>query len=142
MGKCFNKRSVEVWFASPFKNLSSSSHGSVSPQGPGPDWAMSDPDTGQRCQHCPRLRICDLFLVSGHDEERGRECGNGVTAAQAYDLHLFLPLPGIFTFQDGCSTLRKVFLTNSFTYAVSHLILTIQDLPVDTDPEERFICAE
>ena len=39
-------------------------------------------------------------------------------------------------------TLRKVFLTTSFTYVVSHLILTIQDLPVDTDPEERFVCAE
>ena len=77
--------------------MSSSSHASGSSQGQRTDWFLSDPDTGQRCQHCPRLRICDLFLVSGHDEERGREYGNGVTAAQAYDLHLFLLLPGIFT---------------------------------------------
>ena len=122
--------------------MSSSSHASGSPQGQRPDWALSDPDTGQRCQHFPRLRSCDLFLVSGHDEERDRECGNGVTAAQAYDLHLFLLLPWIFTYEDGCGTLRKVFLTTSFTYVVSNLILTNQDLPVDTDPEERFVCAE
>ena len=56
-----------------------------------------------------------------------------MTAAQAYnpDLHRFLPLPGVFTYYD-----------TSFTYVVGHLILTIQDLPVDTDPEERFICPE
>ena len=36
-------------------------------------------------------------------------------------------------------TLRKVFLTTSFTYVVINLILTNQDLPVDTDPEERFV---
>ena len=78
--------------------MSSSSHASGSPQGQSPDWALSDPDTGQRCQRFPRLRICGLLLVSGHDGEKGRECGNGVTAAQAYDLHLFLLLPGIFTY--------------------------------------------
>ena len=76
--------------------MGSSSHGSGSPQGPGPVWALSDPNTGQRCQRFPRLRICDLLLVSGH--EKGRECGNGVTATQAYNLDLFLPLPGIFTY--------------------------------------------
>ena len=53
---------------------------------------------GQCCQHFPRLRICGPLLVSGHDEEKGRECGNGVTAAQAYDLYIFLPLPRIFTY--------------------------------------------
>ena len=75
--------------------MSSSSHASGSPQGQGPDWAWSDPDTRQRF---PRLGICGLLLVSGHDGEKGRECGNGVTAAQAYDLHLFLLLPWIFTY--------------------------------------------
>ena len=78
--------------------MSSSSHASGSPQGQGPDWALSDPDTRQHCQRFPQLRICGLLLVSGHDGEKGRECGNGVTAAQAYNLYIFLPLPQIFTY--------------------------------------------
>ena len=60
--------------------MSSSSHASGSPQGQGPDGALSDPDTRQRF---PQLRLCGLLLVSGHDGEKGRECGNGVTAGSS-----------------------------------------------------------
>ena len=46
----------------------------------------------------------------------------------SWDLHLL-----------GWLWYLKVFLTTSFTYVVSNLILTNQNLPVDTGPEERFV---
>ena len=96
--------------------MSSSSHASGSPQGQGPDGALSDPETRQRFQRFPQLRLCGLLLVSGHDGEEGRECGNGVTATQAYDLdlHRFLPLPGVFTYYDDCNLTQCIL--NYFIY--------------------------
>ena len=139
-GKFLNKRSAEVWFASPFKNLSSG----------------QEHEFKQSCVRKPSGARTWLGLV------RPRHKATFSTTQTLWsplsqrtwwrerqrmwkwsDSRIFIDF---FFFLGSllmmAVTLRKVFLTTSFPYVVSHLILTIQDLPVDIDPEERYICPE
>ena len=142
--------SVEGWFDSPFKNLSSEQEqefeqscvrkpsgartwlGLVRPRHRATLSTFSTTQDlwsplSQRTWWRERQRMWKWSV-----SRSGIRSGSSSISPSSCDLHLL----------DDCSTLCKVFLTTSFTYVVSHLILIIQDLPVDTDPEERFICAE